>query len=111
MLSVGAICFEDRFCGSRKGGMGGCGWVTPLADSAWRLLQLAVEKPWSMQGGLLMVVKELNPEFFPLEPSFSLYMPLTHRISISVQALTPKLNTSPLSPLTSRPVTLTMPTH
>ena len=28
--------------------MGGC---TPLSDSAWRLLQLAVEKPWSAPGG------------------------------------------------------------
>ena len=28
--------------------VGGC---TPLADSAWRLLQLAVEKPWSVPGG------------------------------------------------------------
>ena len=27
--------------------MGGC---TPLADSAWRPLQLPVEKPWSMAG-------------------------------------------------------------
>ena len=27
MLSVGAICFEDRFCASRKGGTGGGGWV------------------------------------------------------------------------------------
>ena len=32
----------------------------------------------------------LNPELFSHETSFSLYMPLTHRISISVQALTPK---------------------
>ena len=23
MLSVGAICFEDRFCASKKGGIGG----------------------------------------------------------------------------------------
>ena len=30
--------------------MGGC---TPLYDSAWRLLQLAIEKPWSMPGGPL----------------------------------------------------------
>ena len=31
-----------------QGEVGGC---TPLADSAWRLLQLAVEKPWSAPGG------------------------------------------------------------
>ena len=28
------------------------GWH-PEGDSAWRLLQLVVEKPWSMPGGLL----------------------------------------------------------
>ena len=27
MLSVGAICFEDRFCASKKGGIGGGGRV------------------------------------------------------------------------------------
>ena len=32
----------------RQGELGGC---TPLADIAWRLLQLAIEKPWSMAGG------------------------------------------------------------
>ena len=38
MLSVGVIHFEVRFCTCRKGG------CTPLGDSAWWLLQLAVEK-------------------------------------------------------------------
>ena len=28
MLSVGAMCFEDRFCTSKKGGIGGDGWVS-----------------------------------------------------------------------------------
>ena len=28
MLSVGAICFEGRFCASIKGGIGGGGWVS-----------------------------------------------------------------------------------
>ena len=57
MLSVGATRFEDRLCASRKGGTGGGGplWLTVhgthLADSAWRRLQLPVEKPWSMPGG------------------------------------------------------------
>ena len=50
MLSVGVICFEDRFCASRKGGTGG-GGSTALPDSAWWQLQLPVEKPWSMTGG------------------------------------------------------------
>ena len=31
-----------------QGEIGGC---TALADSAWRPLQLPVEKPWSMPGG------------------------------------------------------------
>ena len=31
-----------------QGEVGGC---TALADSAWRRLQLPVEKPWSMPGG------------------------------------------------------------
>ena len=31
-----------------QGEVGGC---TTLADSAWRRLQLPVEKPWSMPGG------------------------------------------------------------
>ena len=25
MLSIGAMCFEDRFCASKKGGIGGSG--------------------------------------------------------------------------------------
>ena len=33
-----------------RGEVGGC---HPEGDSAWRLLQLAVEKPWSMPGGPL----------------------------------------------------------
>ena len=28
MLSVGAIHFENRFCASKKGGIGGGGWVS-----------------------------------------------------------------------------------
>ena len=27
MLSVGAICFEDRFCANKRGGIGGSGWA------------------------------------------------------------------------------------
>ena len=32
-------------------GQGEVGGSTALADSAWRRLQLPVEKPWSMPGG------------------------------------------------------------
>ena len=35
-LSVGAIRFEDRFCASKKGGIGGGGWV-----SAWGAVHMA----------------------------------------------------------------------
>ena len=36
MLSVGAIHFEDRFCTSETGGIGGGGWV-----SAWGAVHMA----------------------------------------------------------------------
>ena len=42
MLSVNAILSEDRF--SKRVGQGEVGGCTPLADSAWRPLQLPVEK-------------------------------------------------------------------
>ena len=48
---------------------------------------------------------------FLLEVSFSLYMPLMHRISISAHALTLKLKPTPLPALASRLVMLKMPTH
>ena len=53
MLSVGAILFEDRFCASRKGGYHPVGGYHPEGDNTWWLLQLAVEKSWSMPGGPL----------------------------------------------------------
>ena len=56
-------------------------------------------------------INPLNTEFFSLEISFSLNMPLTHRISICVKALTPKLSPTPLPALASRHVTLTRPPH
>ena len=47
MLSVGAILFEDRFCASKKGGIGRGGWVHPELLCTWHLPWLGVEKPWS----------------------------------------------------------------
>ena len=47
MLSVGAIRFEDRFCASKKGGIGGGGWVHPGVLCTWQLPWLAREEPWS----------------------------------------------------------------
>ena len=37
MLSVGAIRFEDRFCASKKGGIGGGGWVHHGVPCTWQL--------------------------------------------------------------------------
>ena len=50
---------------------------------------------------------------FSLQTGFSLHMPLTHIIFISVQALTTKLklNPTPLPALISRLMTLTTITH
>ena len=44
---VGAIRFEDRFCASKKGKIGGGGWVHHKLLCTWQLPWLAVEKPWS----------------------------------------------------------------
>ena len=51
MLSVGVIRFEDRFCAAERVGQGEVGGCTALADSAWRLLQLAIEMAWSALDG------------------------------------------------------------
>ena len=69
MLSVGAIRFEDRFCASRKGGMRGGGGCHPEGDIAWRLLQLAVEKPWSVLGWAICLLSCTNGR---RKPSFHL---------------------------------------
>ena len=44
--------FEDRFCVSRRVGQGEVGGCTTLGDTAWRLLQLAIERAWSVLDGL-----------------------------------------------------------
>ena len=52
MLSVGAIRFQDIGSAlAKRVGQGEVGGCTALADSTWRLLELPVEKPWSMPGG------------------------------------------------------------
>ena len=67
MLSVGAIRFEDRFCASRKGGTGEVGGATALADHAWRLLQLAIEKARSaLDGPLFCLLVQMGVENRPL---------------------------------------------
>ena len=60
---------------------------------------------------LTRTLSPLNPKFSSLQATFSPHMPLTHLISISVQALTPKLHPCPLLALISSLVTLTTPTH
>ena len=60
---------------------------------------------WDRQASDIIL---LNPNFFSLKTTFNIHMPLMLHISISVRALTPKLNPSPLPAWL---VTLTMPTH
>ena len=56
MLSVGAIHFEDRFCASKKGGIGGGGWVHPRVPCTWQLPWLAREEPWLAVAGLFLAL-------------------------------------------------------
>ena len=67
---------------------------------------------YSLQiSALTRTLNPLNPKFSSLQTTFSPHMPFTHLISISVQALTPKLNPCPLPALISSLVTLATPTH
>ena len=50
MLSVGAT----RFALAERVGQGEVDGCTALADSALQLLELAVDKPWSVLGGLFV---------------------------------------------------------
>ena len=45
MLSVGTIRFEDRFCASKKDGIGEVGRFQYRVPCTWQLSWLAVEKP------------------------------------------------------------------
>ena len=51
MLSVGAIHFEDRFCASKKGGMGEVGGFHHGVPCTWELPWLAIEQLWSALAG------------------------------------------------------------
>ena len=51
MLSVGAIRFEDRFCTSKKGGVGGGGWVHPGVPCTWQLPSLGATPSKNRKGG------------------------------------------------------------
>ena len=50
VLKIGSALAELERVG--QGEVGGC---TPLGDSSWWLLQLAVEKPWSVPAGWAFV--------------------------------------------------------
>ena len=52
VTSLPAMTFGDRFCFSRKGRMGGGGWVHPKA--AWPSLGSALEMPWLTLTGPLL---------------------------------------------------------
>ena len=51
MLSVGAIRFEDRFCTSKKGGVGGGGWIHPGVPCTWQLPSLGARPSKNRKGG------------------------------------------------------------
>ena len=66
MLSVGAIRFEDRFWLAERVGQGEVGGATALADHAWRLLQLAIEKARSaLDGPLFCFLVQMGVENSP----------------------------------------------
>ena len=73
MLSVGTIHLEDRFCASRKGGIGEVGRCDPPGESTWCW---DVERPW-----LSLSISHFSP---PLHKQAYKMLLLTCRSSISV---------------------------
>ena len=66
-LAVRAIHFEDRFCASQMGGIGGGGGCHPPGDNTWRLSWLAVVRRWStLVGPLLSLLARMGSETAPL---------------------------------------------
>ena len=67
MLSVGTIRFEDKFCASKKGGIGEGGWVQPRVPCTWQLPWLAVEKPWlALAWPFLSLLTQMGVDKAPL---------------------------------------------
>ena len=66
--SVGAIHFEDRFCASRKGRIGGGGKAySHEVPCTWWLSWLNVKKPWSaLAGPFLSFSAQMAVETTPL---------------------------------------------
>ena len=58
----------------------------------------------------LLITITLTPKFVSFNTLFTMHMPVTHHIFISVWALTPNMNPSALSGLINRLVKLTMTT-
>jgi len=54
VTSLPAMIFGDRFCFSRKGGIGGGGWVHRRVQTAWLSLGSALENPWLALSGPLL---------------------------------------------------------
>ena len=61
MLSVGAICFEIGSVLAEKVGQGEVSGCTALGDSAWWMLQLAIEKALSALDGLFCFLVQTGP--------------------------------------------------
>ena len=51
MLTVGAVHFKEGSALTERVGQEEVGGCTALADSAWRVLQLAIERAWSVLDG------------------------------------------------------------
>ena len=54
VMSLPAMTFGDRFCFSRKGGIGGGGWCTQRVQTTWPSLGSTLEMPWLALGGPLL---------------------------------------------------------
>ena len=65
MLSVGAIRLKIGFALAERVGQGEVGGSTVLADRAWRLLQLAIEKAWSALDGPFCFLVQTGVENAP----------------------------------------------
>ena len=66
MISVGAIHFEDRFCASKKGGIGEVGRQSHDMLCTWWLSSLAVETPQSALAGPFLFLAQAGIEKAPL---------------------------------------------
>ena len=54
LMLLPAVTFGDRFCFSRKGGIGGGDGYTQRVQTAWPSVGSALETPWLALSGLLL---------------------------------------------------------